>query len=73
MKMVWLLVPDRLVGVFPKLLIRWDFPTQASSGFRENGPKERKYPLSGRSLGENDLLIAEVRRELLDYCELMEK
>ncbi len=33
---------DGLVWVFHKLLIYWDFHTQASLGFTENGPKKRK-------------------------------
>ncbi len=37
--MEWLLVPDGLVWVFQKLLIYWDFHTQPSLGFTENGPK----------------------------------
>ncbi len=44
----WLLVSDGLVWVFQKLLIYWDFHTQPSLGFTENGPKKRnidKYPV----------------------------
>ncbi len=37
----WLLVPDGLVWVFHKLLIYWDFHTQPSLGFTENGQKKR--------------------------------
>ncbi len=43
----WLLVPDGLVWVFQKLLIYWDFHSQPSLGFTENGLKKRKYPVSG--------------------------
>lgn len=40
-----------------KLLVYWDFPTQLSLGFTENGAKKRrKYPVCGYSLGENALL-----------------
>jgi len=34
---------------------RWDFHAQPSLGFTENGPKKRKYPVSGSSLGENEV------------------
>ncbi len=37
----WLLVSDGLVWVFHKLLIYWDFHTQPSLGFTENGLKKR--------------------------------
>ncbi len=37
--MEWLLVPDRLVWVFQKLLIYWDFHAQPSLRFTENGKK----------------------------------
>ncbi len=40
--MEWLLVPDGLVWVFQKLLIDWDFHTQPSLGFTENGPEKEK-------------------------------
>ncbi len=38
----WDLVPDGFIRVFQKLLIYWDFHTQPSLGFTENGPKNRK-------------------------------
>jgi len=37
-----------------------------SLGFTENGQKTRKYPVSGSSVGENALLMPEVRGEWLD-------
>lgn len=40
---------------------RWDFPTQPSLEFTENGPKKRNYPVSDFSLCENTLLMSEVR------------
>ncbi len=40
--MEWLLVPDGLVWVFQKRLIYWDFHTQSSLGFTENGQKKKK-------------------------------
>ncbi len=55
----WLLVPDELIWVFQKLLIYWDFHTQPSLGFTENGPKKRKYPVSGSFVDENALLRSE--------------
>ncbi len=60
--MEWLLVPDGLVWVFQKLLIYWDFHTQPSLGFTENGPKNRKYPVSGSCVDENALLMSGQRR-----------
>ncbi len=58
----WLLVPDGLVRVIKKMLIYWDFHAQPSLGFTENGPKKRKYPVSG-SVDEKALLMSEVRGE----------
>jgi len=40
-----------------------DFPAQLSLGFTEDGLKKRKYPVSSSSLGENALLMPEVRGE----------
>ncbi len=57
----WLLVQDRLVLVFKKLLIYLDFHPQPSLGFTENGTKKRKYPVSGSCVDENALLMSEVR------------
>ncbi len=42
-----------------KLLIYWDFHAQPSLGFTENGPKNRKYPVSGSCVDENALLMSE--------------
>ncbi len=55
----WLLVPYGLVVVFQKLLIYWDFHAQPTLGFTENGPKKRKYPVSGSCVDENALLMSE--------------
>ncbi len=55
--MEWLLVADGLVWVFKKLLINWDFYAQPFLGFTENGPKKRKYPVSGSSVDENVLFF----------------
>ncbi len=57
--MEWLLVPDGLVWVFQKLLIYWDVHPQPSLGFTENGPKKRKYPVSGSCVDKNALLMSE--------------
>ncbi len=37
----------------------WDFYAQPSLGFTENGPKRRKYPVSGSCVDENVLLMSE--------------
>lgn len=37
-------MPDRMVGVFQKLLISWDFYTQQSLEFTQNGAKNKKPP-----------------------------
>ncbi len=64
---------DGLVWVFQKLLIYWDFHTQPSLGFTENGPKKRKYPVSGSCVDENVLLMSEVRGEWTDWLEMIER
>ncbi len=70
--MEWLLVPDGLVWVFQKLLIYWDFHSQPSLGFTENGQKKRKYPVSGSCVDGNALLMSEVRGEWADWLEMIE-
>jgi hypothetical protein len=55
------------------MLIYWDFHAQTSLGFTENGPKKRKYPVSGSSVGANALLMPEVRGEWPDWFELIER
>lgn len=55
----WLLVPNRL-------MIYWDFPTQASLGLTENSPEKRKQPKSSSSLDENASLMPKVRAEWPD-------
>ncbi len=42
-----------------KMLIYWDFHAQPSLGFIENGPKRRKYPVSGSCENENAFLMSE--------------
>ncbi len=59
--------------IFQNLLIYWDFHTQPSLGFAENGPKKRKYPVSGSCVDENALLISEVRGEWTDWLEMIER
>ncbi len=53
----------RVVWVFQKLLIYWDFHTQPSLGFTQNGPNKRKYPVSGIFVDVSALLMSEVRGE----------
>ncbi len=67
--MEWLLVPDRLVWVFQKLLIYWDFHAQPSLGFTENVQKKGKYPVNGSCLNENAWLMSEVRGEWADWID----
>ncbi len=66
-------VGARRTVVFQKLLICWDFHTQPSLGFAENGLKKRKYPVSRSSLGENALLLPEVRGERPGWFEMTER
>ncbi len=47
---------------FKKLLIYWDFHTQPSLGFTDNGQKKRKYPVSGSFVDQNALLVRGQRR-----------
>ncbi len=67
-----MMVTDKLVCVFQKLLIYWDFQ-EPSLGFTENGPKKRKYPVSGSCVDENTLLMSEVRGEWTDWLEMIER
>ncbi len=39
----------------------------------ENGPKKRKYPVSGSCVDENALLMSEVRGEWADWLEMIER
>ncbi len=48
-----------------------DFHTQTSLGFTENGPKKRKYPVSGSCVDEDAL--SEVRGEWADWLEMIER
>ncbi len=73
MNVEWWLLQDGLVWVFQKLLIYWDFHTQPSLGFTENGPKNIKYPVSGSCVDENALLMSEVRGEWADWLEMIER
>lgn len=41
LKVALSVVPDRLVWVFQKLMIYWDFPIQPSLRFTENGPNKK--------------------------------
>ncbi len=62
--MEWLLVPDGLIWVFQKLLIYWDFHTQASLEFTENGQKKRKYPVNGSCSGRKCLVDVRGQRRM---------
>ncbi len=53
--------------------IYWDFHTQPSLGFTENGLKKRKYPAGGSCVDENALLMSEVRGERADWLEMIER
>ncbi len=47
--------------------------SQPSLGFTENGPKKRKYPVSGSCVHENTLMMSEVRGEWADWLEMIER
>ncbi len=42
-------------------MIYWDFHTQPSLGFTENGPKNRKYPVRGSCVDKNALYRGQKR------------
>ncbi len=46
---------------------------EPSLGFTENGPKKRKYPVSGSCVAENALLMSEARGEWADWSETIER
>ncbi len=46
---------------------------QPSLGFTENGPKKRKYLVSGSCVDENTLLMSEVSGEWADWLEMIER
>jgi len=52
--------------VFHNLLSYWDFHTQPFLGFTKNGVKRKKRPVCGSPVGENALLMLEVRGEWAD-------
>ncbi len=70
-----MIVGARRAGLrfFPKLLIYWDFYTQPSLAFTVNGPKKRKYQMSGSCVDENTLLMSEGRGEWADWLEMIER
>ena len=49
------------------------FSRTTISRVTENGPKKRKFPVSGTSLGENALLKPEVRGEWPDWFKMIER
>ncbi len=56
-----------------KLLIYWDFHTQPSLVFTDNGPKNIKYAVTDSCVDKNALLMSEVRGELADWLEMIER
>jgi len=46
---------------------------QPSIEFTGNGQKKRKYPVSSSSVGENTLLMPEIRGEWPDWFKLIER
>ncbi len=68
-----------LGGRRPGLSIYWSTEllefshTQLSLGFTENGPKDRKYPVSSSCVDEKALLMSEVRGEWADWLEMIER
>ncbi len=54
-------------------MIYWDFHTQQSLGFTENGQKKITYPVSGSRVDGNALLMSEVRGEWADWLEMIER
>ncbi len=56
-----------------KKLIYQDFHAPPSIGFTENGPKKRKYPVSGSCVDENAFLMSEDRGEWADWLEMIER
>ncbi len=60
----WLLVPDGLVWIFKKLLIYWDFHTQPSLGFTENGPKQEKISSERQLCGRKCLVDVRGQRRM---------
>jgi len=55
--------------VFHNLLSYWDFHTQPFLGFTKNGVKREKHPVCGSPVGENALLMLEVRGECRIFSE----
>ncbi len=47
-----------------KLLIYWDFQALPSLGFTENGPKKRKYPVSGSCVDQKCLVDVRGQRRM---------
>ncbi len=49
------------------------FSRTTISRVTENGPKNRKYPVSGSCVDENALLMSEVRGEWVDWLKMIER
>lgn len=69
LNVAWL-VPNGLVWVLQKQLIYWDLHLEPSAGFTENGLINRK---SGRSVGEDAMLMQEVRGGWSDWFRMTER
>jgi len=52
--------------VFHNLLSYWDFYAQPFLRFTKNGVKREKYSVCGSPVGENALLMLEVREDWAD-------
>ncbi len=57
-------MPDRLVKVFQKLLIYWDFHSQTSLRFTENGPKKEKMSREWQLCGRKCLVDVRGQRRM---------
>ncbi len=60
----WLLVPHGPVWVFHKLLIYWDFHTQPSLVFTENGPEKEKISSEWQLCGRKCLVDVRGQRRM---------
>ncbi len=62
---------ESTVVVVVGLSVSWDFHTQPSLGFTENGLNERKYPVGSSSVGKNALMKPKVRGGRPDWFQLI--
>jgi len=66
LSMAWLLPVGPVLPVFHNLLSYWDFHSQPFLGFTKNGVKREKHPVCSSPVGDNALLMLEVRGEWAD-------